>query len=382
MKILCTADWHLHNFSDFAKDLNVTWSNSEFRYVKSQSNDSQLMNSRLFEILNALCYMRDYCLNNSISDVLMAGDVFHKRAIIDVTVFNSTYRILKSFKDSNINVHIISGNHDDVDSSLTPTTSLNTFYDIAHVIEDKEVFTIGDIEVVAVAYSKSKKKILNTIATLRDECKQPNNAILLAHLGLTGAVTGSSNYTMKDEYNLTDLKPNLWSYIVLGHYHKPQLIKNTNNTFYCGTPIQNNFNDEILDTEGDYNGFYVINTETKELNFQKIIAPRFVTLNSLEDLKKHDKEFFSNNYIRIKLNSENEKKFKDILDNDLKIENEVRFELKKDYNKELRSDITISNSISDSLNIYIDEQYTGANKEQLKELALSILEEATLGKVV
>ena len=382
MKILCTADWHLHNFSDFAKDLNVTWSDSELRYIKSQSNDSQLMNSRLFEILNALCYMRDYCLKNSISDVLMAGDVFHKRAIIDVTVFNSTYRILKSFKDSNINVHIISGNHDDVDSSLTPTTSLNTFYDIAHVIEDKEVFTIGDIEVVAVAYSKSKKKILNTIATLRDECKQPNNAILLAHLGLTGAVTGSSNYTMKDEYNLTDLKPNLWSYIVLGHYHKPQLIKNTNNTFYCGTPIQNNFNDEILDTEGDYNGFYVINTEIKELNFQKIIAPRFVTLNSLEDLKKHDKEFFSNNYIRIKSNSENEKKFKDILDNNLKVKNEVRFELKKDYNKELRSDITISNSISDSLNIYIDEQYTGDNKEQLKELALSILEEATIGKVV
>ena len=216
----------------------VVWDDEILRYCDITGSDgtdrwyeehwdveAKELSSRFFNILNALCDMRDYCVKNKINHVLIAGDLFHKRGTIEVVVFNAIYKVLDSFYDVGIAVHLIAGNHDQVDASVIPTSSIHSFKDIAHVIEKPEYFTLdGLAEVVAIPYSKDKKFVLNSMEELREQCKDPERAILLCHVGITGGTVGSGMYSMKDEYSLKDLKSNHWKYLIAGHYHQPQLL--------------------------------------------------------------------------------------------------------------------------------------------------------------
>ena len=65
--------------------------------------------------------------------------MFHKRGTIEVVVFNAVYKVLNSFCEVGIAVHLIAGNHDQVDASVIPTSSIHSFKDIAHIIENLSV---------------------------------------------------------------------------------------------------------------------------------------------------------------------------------------------------------------------------------------------------
>ena len=383
MKLLCTGDWHLHNFTDFSKSFMVSWDDSIFRYTIVRGNsiktDSKEMNSRLFNILNGICDMRDYCSTHGITDVLMAGDLFHKRATIEVSVFNPAYKVLSSFRSLGINLHAIAGNHDDVDSSQIPMTSIHAFKDIIHVIEKPEYFTIEDTEVVAIPYSKDKKFVINSMKELRESCKNPRQAILLCHLGVDGGLVGSGMYMMSDEYTLKDLMYDKWKYLVVGHYHQPQILEY--NSIYCGTPVQNNFGDELKGKDG-YNGFFVIDTKKRwDIEFVPIIAPRFITFSSVEELENADADFINSNYVRVKSTAEQADKIQNKLETLLgeKTQN-IRLELEKSYESEHRSDVSVTQSFEDAVRTYAKEKW---EKEEtlnvIIEQGLNILSEAMTG---
>ena len=388
MKIACTSDWHVHNFTDFSRYIMTTWDEESRMYKEVEdcnAEDSKEMNSRLFNILNGLCYIRDYCINNSIEHVLMAGDLFHKRGTIDVTVLNSVYKVITSFEELGVHLHILSGNHDQVDASQLPSSSVHLFKDMSHVIEKPEYFRIEDkdgesVEVVAVPYSKDKEFVIDSMSKLNKTCKHPEQTILMAHLGVTGGVTGSGMYVMSDEYSLSELTRVKWKYIVLGHYHRPQLL--SKRAFYCGTPVQNTFNDEIKGENG-YNGFFVVDTcKRYDITFVPIIAPRFITVSSVEELKKYSKEYLESNYVRVKSSAEDVETIKDTIESILGDENsgEVRLELEKTYDTESRSDIGVSMSFSEAIETYVQEKYTGSiNDFKVLEVGLDILSEATSG---
>lgn len=388
MKVLCTGDWHAHNFTDFSKMISVDWDSKTLRYERVYANNSHIpckdMNSRLFYILKGICDMRDYCLDNGIKHILFSGDLFHKRANIEVTVFNAVHKVLKTFKEKGITVHILAGNHDQVDSSQIPASAIYSLRDIAHVIENPEYFLITEeneeLEVVAVPYSKDKNFILNSIKSFREKCTDSKSAVLLTHLGISGGVTGSGMYVMSDEYNLKELSPELWKYIVLGHYHRPQLL--CKNTFYCGTPVQNSFNDEIKGDNG-YNGFFIIDTSKRyDIEFIPLIAPRFVTVSSVEDLGSFTQEFLENNYVRVKTKAENVEEVKELLEQFGGEEtlNEVRLELEKSYVTEARSDINVSMSFEDTIKTYVSEKCSDNDKKlKIENLGLEILSEVVSG---
>lgn len=387
MRLLCTGDWHVHNFTDYSQTLTVIWDKEILRYKTVSIDDypnAKEMNSRLFNILNGLCDMRDYCLRNNISDILMAGDMFHRRGNIEVTVFNATYKVLYSFYNCGITIHSIAGNHDQVDSSQIPVSSIHSFKDIIHVIEKPTCFSVqnesGDdyVEVVAVPYSKDKQFILQSITDLRNGCDDPDRAILLCHVGLTGGKVGSGMYVMSDEYSLGDLQYDNWKYVVCGHYHQPQILEY--NTFYCGTLVQNTFNDELPWDDG-YNGFFVIDTDKRyDIEFVPIKAPRFMTFSSAEELEYADADTLRNNYVRIKASADDVEEIKDTLEDILGDDSsqEVRLELEKTYEKDARSDIGVAMSFEDAVKTYAKERYDG-NADIAANIGLSILSEALIG---
>lgn len=408
MKILCTGDIHAYQFTDFSKNLMVVWDDEILRYCDITGSDgtdrwyeehwdveAKELSSRFFNILNALCDMRDYCVKNKINHVLIAGDLFHKRGTIEVVVFNAIYKVLDSFYDVGIAVHLIAGNHDQVDASVIPTSSIHSFKDIAHIIEKPERFWIqdedlsntvetlepeeGDVEIVAIPYSKDKSFVLKSMEELREQCVDPERAILLCHVGITGGTVGSGMYSIKDEYSLKDLKSSHWKYLVAGHYHQPQLLDY--NAIYTGTPVQNSFGDELKGKDG-YNGFFVIDTDKRyDIQFVPIIAPRFITVSSADELEQYDSDYIKSNYFRIKSAAKDVEEIKDTLSDILGDDDqEVRLELEKDYTTEQRSEIVVSQSFEETVQIYAQERCEDKKLvDKYAALGLEILSEALVG---
>ena len=372
MKLIATADWHIHEFADFSRTLGVSWSNHSQRFIEVDDSESKPMNSRLFNILNGLCDIRDYAQAHNITQVINAGDVFHKRGSISVTAFNAMHKVLESFYRQGISMYIIAGNHDQVDASVSPETSIHTFKDIACVIEKPQIMSIAQgmdtLDLVLVPYSKDKKFILESIHDLKYQVSS-KKSILVAHLGVTGGTVGSGMYMMSDEYSMKELEYDKWKFVILGHYHQPQMLEY--NTVYCGTPVQNTFNDELPD---DYkadainpgcglNGFYVLdtdldNTDPKSMQFVPVNAPRFITVHSIVQMQHYPQS----NFFRIKATSQEA----DEVISSTEESTNVRVEVEKDYDQISRSNIGLCDTLEDAVKKYAQENYHGSDTSVLK----------------
>ena len=254
---------------------------------------------------------------------------------------------------------------------------------MAHTIEKPEYFKIkqdnDEVEIVALPFSKNKEFVLNSMNELREMCEEPNSAILMCHLGITGGTVGSGMYSMKDEYSLHDLMADHWKAVVAGHYHQPQFLQY--NTIYTGTPVQNSFSDELKFKEG-YNGFFVIDTSKRyDIRFVPIIAPRFITVSSVKELEQYDEDYIKSNYFRIKSTASDAEDIKDALEDMLGEEDsqEVRLELEKEYATEHRSDIGVSQSFEETVKIYAQEKCSEDKVKDYAAKGLEILSEAIVG---
>lgn len=364
MKIACTADWHIHEFQDFAKQILVRWDERRQRYVPDTSGKE--MNSRLFHILDGICDLRDYCVGHNIYRVLHAGDVFHKRGSITVNTFNAAHRILQTFGSCGLEMIIIAGNHDQVDASTKPDTSIHTLsksFGIM-IVEEPLIHTIsqGDeqISVMCIPYGRSKSHVLLSLQQLKPNL-DTRQSILLMHCGVTGGAVGSGMHLMTDDYSLDELYWDKWKYVVLGHYHRPQLL--AYNVFYCGTPVQNTFNDELPDDEnGGYNGFFVVDTSKRfDVEFVPIHQPRFITVDSVVKIEGYS----ADNYFRVKAAT----------DSVPEVGGNVRVEVEKDYKVDARSSIGLTDTFEEAVKKYHQENYNGDYGGSL-ELGLSLLSEA------
>lgn len=336
MKIACCADLHLGEFKDFSKEITVVWDFKELCFKKSEQGTS--VNSRLIDAADCLVQIRRYCIENKIDTLLIAGDIFNNRASVPTIVYNIGYRVLESFMLEGINLYVIPGNHDQKDNTDYPENSLKPFSRIMHLFEKPELISFGpkedSVEVLCIPYTKNKSIVMDAVNNYI-----PNPAskthIIMTHLGVSGAFTGANSYAMMDAYVPEELRYEDVDFVVLGHYHKAQMITGTDDKmFYTGSPLQLNFNDE-----GEERGFWVLDTIKKETEFVLLNAPKFITVTEKNYKNISDK---SKNFIKLKCsNNVNQKDLEDIVkDIGNTIAEEVKVELEKEYVAAHRSDIT------------------------------------------
>lgn len=357
MKIAFVTDIHAYAFNDFSSNINCYWNEETKRYTQSESGDL-VLNSRLFNILSGLCDMRDFCVRQGISVVINGGDTYHKRSILDVVTFNCTHKVLESFKDAGIRQIIISGNHDDAINADNSPSSVETFKSFADVVTEPEVIEIeyyGEfVNICCLPWMKTKQKSLEFI----DECLKDKNStnVLVAHLGVSGASLGSG-YIMSDDYSLSELKPDKWKYVLLGHYHAPQCLHE--NTIYGGSPLQNDFGDE-----GSPHGFWVVDTSKRwDMEMFHLEYPEFVTLTA-DEVKSYPKDLLEYNYIRVQATAKDVEK----VQNELGESSDVRIEIEKDYTKNVRSNINVTMTQEEIVKTYVTEAHN--NDESLPVDAL------------
>lgn len=365
MKILCTADIHAHEFKDFSNNMLVDWCAKTQRFM--ESNRGTLVNSRLVDTLNTLLSMRDFCVANCVKQVVIAGDLFHKRGVISTVVYNMTYRVIASFGKFGVDVLLIPGNHDQVSNVKNPENSLYALGEVCNVVSNNSIVTLKSpeetVDLVCVPYSKDKKAMVEYINSY--EVREGICSVLVTHAGVSGSFVGSTSYSLKEELEAEDLRYGDFKYVVLGHYHKAQMVKGTNNMFYCGAPLQHNFNDE-----GDNRGFWVIDTSKRfDARFYTVDSPRFITITASDKLDSRELE---GNFVRVVAEPREIKKVVEALQ-DMNSDQKIRVEVQKSFDSVARSGIKVGMSVKQ-----IVMEYSKGESEDITKIGLGIVEEANL----
>jgi len=365
MEVMLLGDLHFAEYKDFSKNLLVSWDESNLQYVIDPKGKK--INSRLLDIANAMVEAREYCVVNKINLVIITGDVSHNRGAVPTTVQNVEYKILESFRLRNIELLIIPGNHDQVSNEDFPDNSLVPFRNIATILNAPTTLTRDGLQMLCIPFSPNKDIVLEAINSFVPVPVMDSN-LIVAHLGVSGGVTGKNSYVLTDQYDISELRylDEDIDLVALGHYHKPQVVPGTlDKVFYTGSPVQNNFGEE-----GEFHGFWIYDTETKELVAYPLNAPRFITLTK-DNYTNYSKEDLSGNFVRVIGNLE------EIADINVAINTKehedagmLRIETQKEYESEHRSDISAALSYLETVSLYAEEN--NFSEDQVK-IGLDIL---------
>ena len=354
MKIACISDIHCHMFKEFDKGDDITGS------------------TRFTKIMDTLRYVHQFCKENDIGHILMAGDLFNVRGKISTVVYNHVHDVLQDICTDGINIIAIPGNHDQVDNSDVPQHSLYALKDIQGLTVQGELGMVhlekeGEplVNVFCVPYSKNAQMIKDYVSNV-SETLEEKDSILMFHLGINGSMSNGVSLN-SESFNIGDLYPDKFKYLVGGHIHKRQFFGS--NAFYCGSPIQHSHNDG-----GESKGFFVIDTNKKcDIQFVHIPNPEFVTLTGpFSEIHRQELEQIALDewYVRVILQETELQGFLAVVPSNLK----YKVILQKSYKEEIRCDVKIGMSFEEIISKYAEEY-----KPEAKDIGLKILSDIERG---
>jgi DNA repair exonuclease SbcCD nuclease subunit len=185
-----------------------------------------------------------------------------------------------------ISVYIVAGNHDQANKAGT-ITSLDAFSNTANVYKDYAV--VGDMAFIPFRESKAEMvEMFNQAA--KDKAKH-----IFAHAAVNGAFIGDAEYCPKEQLEVSDVKPERFKQVWLGHYHRAQML--APNMMYCGNPCAMSFEDS------DEKGFWGVDTSAKDPVFVTSNSPKFIqlTAKTQSELKTVIKSLNNLDYFKLKI---------------------------------------------------------------------------------
>lgn len=316
---LCFSDFHADLFSEFA-----------------QPTDSATVNTRFKDQLETLQAIL-YTAQQTKQPVIFTGDLFHKRVTVNTIVFNGVYEVFRSYSD--VPVLLLRGNHDSVNNSLYSPSALQPFEALPNVtvVERPQVLDFQGISVVALPYG-------HEIDEMKEFVKNaPPSDLLIAHIGVEGAKEGSG-HSLAGAFTTSDLYPEKFNHVVLGHYHKRQYMHE--NIYYVGNTIPKDFSDT------EEKGILVLNPKKRHRpEFCAVDNPLFITVDmNNQEITEELQEKLATNYVRLQGDSTSISKvvaFDDVPPN-------IRAEVKQDYDTESRIGIKVGESPQDVVKAYCD----------------------------
>lgn len=294
--------------------------------------------------------------------LINGGDLFHVRNSLNTKLFNKVYDLFVDNSDVPV-IHCV-GNHDKATNSLTSPSTLDTFsyIDNNQVFSQPDVVGLGESRIYVLPYGDETTEIKEWLS--EQELDENKVNILVGHLGLEGASTGTSNHRLEGAFTLGDLRPDDMDTILLGHYHNQQKLGGNDNFIYGGSLFQNNFG-ETHET-GVWLGSLI--DKEQDLKFIPVESKQFVTVEA-DDLPENLEEILDNHYVRYSGTTADVKALSNVRE-DL---SNVQVDLQEDYTKESRLDIEDNSTPEEIVAKYV-EQYMGGDK-QIIDIAVNALKE-------
>ena len=333
MKAVFFSDLHAHKFSKF-----VT--------IKEG------MHSRLYDALDVLRQILDYCVDNKIKYAIFAGDLFHTKSYLDTTTYASTYNVIEEYRDK-VTLIMMPGNHDMADKGKY--NSLTPFKGVATVIEEPTILDIDGNKITLVPYMHNKKELRATIKKLKAD-------ILILHDLLEGMYY--NGVLLDNGLSEKDVLAGGHKRVFLGHIHDPEAYQHDKIKF-IGAPLHHNFGDN------SDRGFLVYDFDKNEYEFIKTKYPHFfkftdttVKKSTQEDLEKLCKDHF----VQFELDKPNkivaqlQKKYQILV----KVKAPAR-----QYNNRL--DVNAVDTVEEMIEKYVDEFKGNLDKKKLLQIGQGII---------
>lgn len=284
----------------------------------------QLLNSRIIDRLDILDWVLLQAEIELVNDIVITGDLFEEHSpppYLIALFFNWVTRC----KMSNINVHIIMGNHDFIRIGGQYRSSLDVIIeadmDNVFIYKNMETIYIGNIAYTMMPYRDRKSvnsssneeailKIKNIIAYELLSIPMNCTKIAIGHLAIEGSIPVGDE--IDDTTNELFFKPSdfkQYDYVWMGHVHKPQVM-NKHNPYvaHIGSMDISNFGETdqskhiiVIDPDSK-NIFKKITIPTRQLKKILITVPDNIKNSTefvLEELKKEKK--LSNAILKIEI---------------------------------------------------------------------------------
>lgn len=339
MKFIFFTDSHFHLFSNYAKP------------------DEQYENDRFREQIEALQKVFDIAKEEK-ATVIFGGDLFHKRNAVNTKVYNSVFSTFA--KNQDVQVLLLRGNHDATTNSLYTDSSIDTFDYLPNVDVIKSLSTVtkDNVNIVFTAYGDETEEIKSYI---KNSYEKDMVNILVSHLGVEGSLVGKGSHRLEGAFGYQDLQPDLYDFILLGHYHRRQYFSNPNH-LYGGSLMQQSFSDEQ-----EANGVHLIDTEEMTTEFIPINTRKFITVQGDNIPENIDELVEQGHFIRFIGTPEQAKALE--LD---EVESNVQVQMKKKYTVEKRIDSEVTDDPVTIASSYADKYYPEA-KDKIVECLKEVL---------
>jgi DNA repair exonuclease SbcCD nuclease subunit len=192
----------------------------------------------------------------NVDTILHLGDIFDRRKFINfVTLKSSKDFFFDVLRKQNITMHAIVGNHD---VYYTTTNEVNS---IALLLAEYENVRIYENEPVELQFGSTRVLMCpwltkDTYSSAMEIMKSSTAHILCGHFGMKGfeMMKGIVSDHGIDHRDFTHFEA-----VFSGHYHHPSKYGNVR---YLGAQYEMNWSDH-----GGKRGFYLLDTETRELTF-------------------------------------------------------------------------------------------------------------------
>ena len=267
MKILLTADVHVH------------------KHKKSEE--------RLQHCLDALLWIFDTAIKQSIDTVIICGDLFHEKQKVDVQTYQLAFKLFQHYCEKGLKVFVLMGNHDMYHKSQWEISSIIPLGAIPgiKIINSACTLDVEGHELSFLPYTE------NPIEDLRNLKNNSDYKILLGHLALDGAILNSVAHTISDVpvehdgdmVHLTADHFNKWDQVFLGHYHCEQRLNG--NVEYIGSPLQLSFGEAFSKKH-----VIIYNLDTHEKEYiLNTFSPQHLIIKQ-KDIKKYN---LIGNFVRL-----------------------------------------------------------------------------------
>jgi DNA repair exonuclease SbcCD nuclease subunit len=256
---------------------------------------------RIDDSLWAINIVRQYANKHGISNVIVAGDLFHDRSSLAIPALNGVYDCLKKACEEGQTWYIEPGNHDMWLKTSWDHTSLRVLSGYHTVVEQICSLEICGRRFWFLPFMHFESEYMEALAAIEKDYSEGD--ILITHIGVNNASLNEC-FLLKC-WSVVNFENSKFKRVYTGHFHCHQQVGE--NVWYPGGPIPFKFEEGVVD-----HGFIVYDTETNQHEFIKIYEiykefsetapPDYLTL---EDTNiSNNKDWLPNNNIRIILTKE------------------------------------------------------------------------------
>lgn len=262
--------------------------------------------TRFAECLKALEWAYATAEESGCSTMVVAGDLFHDRSRIDVSVYSGVYRALRDLSKRLETVFVV-GNHDMYLREDRRVNSLIPLEQIGRVVSSPSaVETVaGSFDVLPYCEGAALSRAgLETAFPRRQR-------MLVAHVAIEGAVlngwgTRATASSLVDSDGFEETTTELldpgslsgWELVLCGHYHVPQVVRTAAPRIeYVGSLLQHTFGES-----GSANRLVVVDLDLHALSpetHENRASPKFIVCDGSALEEKSSSGLLRSGYVRI-----------------------------------------------------------------------------------